>query len=58
MLSTSPSLCVTLAPVKSDPLAKIAILFNGHGRLWLDQVSLMPGDAAQSASVITLEVER
>jgi alpha-L-arabinofuranosidase len=35
----------TLVPVKSDPLAKIAILFNGHGRLWLDQVSLMPGDA-------------
>jgi alpha-L-arabinofuranosidase len=32
-------------PVKSDPLAKIAILFNGHGRLWLDQVSLMPGSA-------------
>jgi alpha-N-arabinofuranosidase len=35
----------TLVPVKSDPLAKIAILFNGHGRLWLDQVSLIPGDA-------------
>ena len=35
----------TLVPVTSDPLAKIAILFNGHGRLWLDQVSLMPGDA-------------
>ncbi len=36
----------TLAPVKSDPLAKVAILFNGHGRLWLDQVSLLPSDAA------------
>jgi alpha-N-arabinofuranosidase len=35
----------TWVPVKSDPLAKIAILFNGHGRLWLDQFSLMPGDA-------------
>ena len=35
----------TLASAKSDPLAKIAILFHGHGRLWLDQVSLMPGDA-------------
>jgi alpha-N-arabinofuranosidase len=35
----------TLVPVKSDPLAKIAILFNGHGRLWLDQVSLMRADA-------------
>ena len=36
----------TLASAKSDPLAKLAILFHGHGRLWLDQVSLMPGDAA------------
>jgi alpha-L-arabinofuranosidase len=35
----------TLVPVKSDPLAKIAILFDGHGRLWLDQVSLLPDDA-------------
>ena len=35
----------TLVPEKSDSLAKIAILFNGHGRLWLDQVSLLPGDA-------------
>ncbi len=35
----------SLIPEKSDPLAKIAILFNGHGRLWIDQVSLMPGDA-------------
>ena len=35
----------TLASAKSDPLAKLAILFHGHGRLWLDQVSLMPGDA-------------
>jgi alpha-L-arabinofuranosidase len=35
----------TLLPEKSDSLAKIAILFSGHGRLWLDQVSLLPGDA-------------
>ncbi len=35
----------TLTPVKSDPLAKIAILFNGRGHLWLDQVSLLPGDS-------------
>lgn len=35
----------TLIARKSDPLAKIAILFNGHGRLWIDQVSLMPADA-------------
>ena len=35
----------TLKPSKSDPLAKIAILFPGYGKLWVDQVSLMPGDA-------------
>jgi alpha-N-arabinofuranosidase len=35
----------TLVPDQSDHLAKVAILFTGHGRLWLDQVSLMPTDA-------------
>ena len=35
----------TLKPSKSDPLAKIVILFPGHGKLWIDQVSIMPGDA-------------
>lgn len=35
----------TLIPTKSDPLAKVAFIFRGSGRLWLDQVSLMPGDA-------------
>jgi alpha-N-arabinofuranosidase len=35
----------SLQPSKSDPLARLAILINGKGRLWLDQVSLMPGDA-------------
>jgi alpha-L-arabinofuranosidase len=35
----------TLQPSKSDPLAKIAIILRGHGKLWIDQVSLMPGDA-------------
>jgi alpha-N-arabinofuranosidase len=34
-----------LAPSRSDPLAKLAVLFIGHGRLWIDQASLMPGDA-------------
>jgi alpha-N-arabinofuranosidase len=34
-----------LKPVKSDPLARLAILFDGRGRVWVDQVSLMPGDA-------------
>jgi alpha-L-arabinofuranosidase len=35
----------TLTPSKSDSLAKFVILFSGKGRLWLDQVSLLPGDA-------------
>jgi alpha-L-arabinofuranosidase len=35
----------TLKPTRSDPLARLAILINGKGRLWLDQVSLVPGDA-------------
>jgi alpha-L-arabinofuranosidase len=36
---------VTLTPAAPDPLAKLALAFDGKGRLWLDQVSLMPGDA-------------
>ncbi|HUS10161.1 MAG TPA: alpha-L-arabinofuranosidase C-terminal domain-containing protein [Pyrinomonadaceae bacterium] len=35
----------TLRPTKDDPLARFAILFPGRGRVWVDQVSLMPGDA-------------
>jgi len=35
----------TLKPTTSDPLARLAILINGKGRLWIDQVSLIPGDA-------------
>ena len=35
----------TLQPSKSDPLAKISLIFRGHGKLWIDQVSLLPGDA-------------
>jgi alpha-N-arabinofuranosidase len=34
-----------LSPSESDPLAKLVILFHGKGRLWLDQVSLVPSDA-------------
>ncbi len=36
----------TLRPLRSDPLARFAILFPGRGIVWIDQVSLMPGDAA------------
>lgn len=34
-----------LRPERSDPLARFAILFPGKGRVWIDQVSLLPGDA-------------
>ena len=37
-----------LTPAKPDPLAKLAILVNGKGRIWIDQVSLMPGDAVET----------
>jgi alpha-L-arabinofuranosidase len=36
----------TLKSAKDDPLAKFAVLISGRGRLWIDQLSLMPGDAA------------
>jgi alpha-L-arabinofuranosidase len=35
----------TVKPRQSDPLAKLALLFYGRGRVWIDQVSLLPGDA-------------
>jgi alpha-L-arabinofuranosidase len=35
----------SLRPRESDNLARFAILFEGRGRLWVDQVSLLPGDA-------------
>jgi alpha-N-arabinofuranosidase len=34
-----------LRPERADPHARLALLFEGRGRLWVDQVSLMPGDA-------------
>ena len=36
----------TLKPLRSDPLARFAILFPGKGTVWIDEVSLLPGDAA------------
>jgi alpha-L-arabinofuranosidase len=35
----------TLRPTATDPLARFAILFTGQGTVWIDQVSLVPGDA-------------
>jgi len=45
----------TLTPTKGDPLAKIALLFYGKGRLWVDQVSLLPGDAVDGIRADVLE---
>jgi alpha-N-arabinofuranosidase len=35
----------TLVPDRSDSHARLAVLFEGKGRVWVDQVSLLPGDA-------------
>lgn len=35
----------TLRPDHNDPLARFSILMDGRGKLWVDQVSLLPGDA-------------
>jgi len=37
-----------LRPTRSDPAARFAILFPGRGRLWLDQVSLIPENAVNT----------
>ena len=34
-----------LRPSRADPHARLALLFPGQGRVWVDQVSLVPGDA-------------
>jgi alpha-N-arabinofuranosidase len=34
-----------LRPEKSDPSARLAFVFEGNGRVWVDQVSLVPADA-------------
>lgn len=45
----------TLRPGRSDPLARFAILLNGRGRLWVDQVSLLPGDAVDGVRADVFE---
>ena len=35
----------TLRPEHSDPLSRFVVLFPGLGRVWVDQVSLLPGEA-------------
>ena len=39
----------SLSPTSSDPLAKLSLLFHGLGKIWIDQVSLMPDDAIDGA---------
>jgi alpha-N-arabinofuranosidase len=34
-----------LTPTEGDPLGRLTFLFEGRGRVWMDQVSLIPGDA-------------
>lgn len=45
----------TLRPTKSDPLARFALLISGRGQLWLDQVSLIPGDAVDGVRADVFE---
>ena len=45
----------TLKPATSDPLARFAILAHGRGRLWVDQVSLLPGDAVNGVRADVFE---
>jgi alpha-N-arabinofuranosidase len=44
-----------LRPAKTDPLAKLAILIDGRGRVWIDQVSLIPGDAVDEVRADVFE---
>ena len=45
----------TLRPSAADPLARLVILFDGSGTVWLDQVSLLPGDAVGGVRADVLE---
>ena len=40
---------------KSDPLARFVLTFAGRGELWIDQVSLMPGDSSGGVRSDVLE---
>ena len=44
----------TLTPASSDPLARFVLLFSGKGTIWIDQVSLMPGDAVGDVRADTM----
>jgi alpha-L-arabinofuranosidase len=45
----------TLRPAASDPVARFAVLFEGQGTLWIDQASVMPGDAVGTVRADVLD---
>jgi alpha-N-arabinofuranosidase len=45
----------TLRSSATDPLARLAITLEGRGRAWLDQASLMPGDAVDEVRADVFE---
>jgi alpha-N-arabinofuranosidase len=45
----------SLKPAAGDPLARFTILFTGQGTVWIDQVSLLPGDAIGGVRADTFE---
>jgi alpha-L-arabinofuranosidase len=44
-----------LTSAVSDPLARFVILLAGQGTVWIDQVSLLPGDAIDGVRADTFE---
>jgi len=44
-----------LTPSASDPLARFAILLDGQGTVWIDQASLIPGDAVDDVRADVFE---
>jgi alpha-N-arabinofuranosidase len=45
----------TLKPAHDDPLGRLAILLDGRGRMWIDQVSLVPSDAVDEVRADVFE---
>jgi len=45
----------SLRPSKADPLGRLAMLVDGTGRFWIDQASLMPGDAVDGVRADVFE---
>lgn len=44
-----------LRPGKTDSLARLAFLLDGRGRVWIDQASVMPGDAVDGVRADVFE---